>query len=425
MAESVYSLNEFYLPRILKQRKKDMTDPKNILYHFRVRGTGAEGVHIAGIVNGFRSLGYTVHLVSPTNIDPTIQSSKSHDPMNRNKSIISSVLHYLADTVPQPVFELMELAYNVFAIPKLIRNILMKKPDLIYERYAFFNFSGALVSRLMGKRLIVEVNEISGHERVRGQSLKWLASFIERYIFRQATMIITVSDFLNSEISTMIDSNYKIVTIPNGVPCQWFSSKMDHGKAEKLRLENNLYGKKVICFIGSLVQWHNFDLMFDAVFSIRRDIPEILLMIVGDGPLREHLRDKIQKLPSGNDSVLMIGSVPHHEIPLYIHLTDVAIIPETNSYRSPIKMFEYMALAKPVIAPRMPAIQVAIDDGKDGVLFEQGNLEDMKAALIQVLTDPERALELGIRARDKIMSRFTWEKHAENIINIFNTIDGK
>jgi len=137
------------------------------------------------------------------------------------------------------------------------------------------------------------------------------------------------------------------------------------------------------------------------------------------------LKDKIQKLPSGHDFVLMIGNVPHHEIPLYISLSDVAIIPETNSFRSPIKMFEYMALAKPVIAPRMPAIQVAIDDGKDGVLFEPGNCEDMKAALIQVLADPERAQELGIRARDKIMSQFTWEKHANNIMKIFNMIDVK
>ena len=88
--------------------------PKNlsIVYHFRVRGTGAEGVHIAGIVNGFRELGHSVSFVSPTNADPTLPSLASDDNSYSKLSLVARLFHTLADSLPEPFFEMMELFYN-------------------------------------------------------------------------------------------------------------------------------------------------------------------------------------------------------------------------------------------------------------------------------------------------------------------------
>ena len=188
----------------------------NIVYHFRVRGTGAEGVHIAGIVNGFRALGHNVRLISPTNADPTVKSvPTSHD---RSASIKSVILHKLADFLPQLFFELMEIGYNFFAIIKLWKVTSKANTDFIYERYAFFNFAGAFISKRKNIPLIVEVNELSGHKRIRGQFFIKLCSIIEKYILCQAVVVVTVSDFLNKEVCRNVDQRKtKIVTIPNGV----------------------------------------------------------------------------------------------------------------------------------------------------------------------------------------------------------------
>jgi len=400
-----------------------MSDKKRILYHFRVRGTGAEGVHIAGIVNAFRSLGYTVHLLSPTNTDPTKQSPV----LSTQDSWYTTapLLHYLADKVPQPVFEAMEIIYNFFAIPKLFIEISEKEPDFIYERYAFFNFSGALMAHLMKKPLILEVNEISGHKRVRGQYLARLAQLVEKYIFQHADLIITVSDFLSDEIRKRIKNPKNIVTIPNGVPQSWLFNQPDVHEIEKLKGQYNIRGKKVICFVGGLVEWHNFNLLFDVVCSLQADISESVLLIVGDGPLKESLVSQVQKMSLSYNSVLFVGKVAHDKIPLYINLADVAVIPETNSFRSPIKMFEYMAMAKPVVAPRMPAIQVAIEDGKDGILFKPGDCDSMRAGLYRLLSNPSLAKEIGSSAREKISSMFTWEIHASKILSMIEVVINK
>ena len=137
----------------------------NILYHFRVRGIGAEGVHIAGIANGFRSWGHEVSFVSPLSTDPTAPAkpvpasldattnppapeasangSATGAPAALPGRAMKRLLHFLADRAPQPFFEAMELGYNGLAIPRLLRAGLARQADLLYERYAFFNMAGA------------------------------------------------------------------------------------------------------------------------------------------------------------------------------------------------------------------------------------------------------------------------------------------
>jgi len=397
-----------------------MPNTKNIVFHFRVRGTGAEGVHITGVANGLKSLGYTVVFVSPTNIDPTDQMLAA---TNQNSAdTLESLMHYLADRSPQLFFEVLEIAYNALAFPRLLRNIRVHNPDFIYERYAFFNFSGVLSAKLMKKPLILEVNELSGHKRVRGQCLIWLASLVERYIFRHADLIITVSDFLRDEIINIIGAKNKVMTIPNGVPQSWLLNKPDIYEIERLREEHNLRGKKVICFIGGLVEWHNFDLLFDALHSLLADIPESILLIVGDGPMRGVLVDKVQEMTFDYNSVVFVGNVAHDKIPSYIKLADVAVIPETNKFRSPIKMFEYMAMAAPVVAPRMPAIKAVIEDGVDGLLFEPGDTRSLRASLYHILINPVYAKDIGQAAMDKIFRRYTWEHHAKEIADLIQDI---
>lgn len=392
----------------------------NIIYHFRVRGTGAEGVHIAGIVNGFRSLGHNVRLVSPTKTDPTKQSSETGNDVRAQTTWYSSFLHKLADSLPQPFFELMETAYNFFAVPQLWLAIKKQKVDFIYERYAFYNLSGALIASIMNIPLVVEVNELSGHKRIRGQYFVRMAQVIERYIFQRATVIITVSDFLKQEITKQTVSENRIVTMPNGVPKKWMDNQPTNEEIIGLRERYGLGGKKVICFIGGLVYWHNFDLLLDVLHSVQKDFPDTVLLLVGEGPLNDYIQRKAESLGIKKESLLFVGSVPHHQVPLHISLADVTVIPETNSFRSPIKMFEYMALGKPVVAPRMPAIETVIDDRKDGILFTPGDNASFRSALLELLNAPSLARSVGESAREKISLNFTWEMNAMKIINMLS-----
>ena len=112
----------------------------NILYHFRVRGTGAERVHIAGMAGAFKTLGHDVEFISPSGVDPTIEPDTK---TRLSKS--ARLLHACADFMPQTGFELLEMSYPVFARRKFNRILSKKRFNFIYERYAF-NASG-LTSR--------------------------------------------------------------------------------------------------------------------------------------------------------------------------------------------------------------------------------------------------------------------------------------
>ncbi len=393
-----------------------MPEKLNILYHFRVRGTGAEGVHIAGIVNGFRSFGHNVQLISPTNADPTVELPPETD-SGRPVSVKTVILHKLADILPQPFFEIMEVCYNFFAVIRLWKAVESRKTDFIYERYAFFNFAGAFISNRKKIPLILEVNELSGHKRIRGQFFVRLCSAIEKYVLRQAVLVVTVSDFLNREVSKKINpKRTKVVTIPNGVPLAWLQQEVALEEVESLRAKHNLQGKKVICFVGGLVHWHNFDLLLQAVKKTQDSVANVIMMFVGDGPLKNYIQEKGKELAFQPDSILFVGKIPHSKIPAYLKIADVAVIPETNDFRSPIKMFEYMAMGLPVIAPRKPAIEVAITHKKEGLLFEPGNYNSLAQFLQISLSEGEFAVKLGDKARQRVLNNFTWEQHAEQIL---------
>jgi glycosyltransferase involved in cell wall biosynthesis len=385
----------------------------NIVYHFRVRGTGAEGVHIAGIANGLRAFGHEVHFVSPSSIDPTTPAIVRQAP----PSTVVRLLHFFADRAPQIAFEAMELAYNAFAIPKLAAAVRAQRADLVYERYAFFNAAGSFVAPLFGVPHVIEVNELAGYERVRDQRLVGLARAIERRTFRRASLIVTVSDFLSQRVRELTAGLVRVVTIPNGVSRDWLSAGFPPDDAAAYRERMDLIGKPVLGFVGGLVHWHNFDLLLESFATARRTVPELVLLLVGDGPERAAIEAKAAELGVAA-ALRFAGRVSHRETAQLISLCDVTVVPQTNAYRSPIKLFEYMALGKLVVAPRMPPIQSVLDEGRTGLMFEPGNRESFAATLSRAFLEPELAAQMGERARQCVVDKYLWDGHARRILEL-------
>jgi glycosyltransferase involved in cell wall biosynthesis len=402
-------------------------DLLNILYHFRVRGTGAEGVHIAGIANGFRAWGHNVTFVSPTGVDPTrpaITDGKPSTPEAEEPKAapraLQRWLHFLADRAPQPFFEAMELGYNSVAIPRLLREGRAIQADLLYERYAFFNLAGAVASRRLGIPFVVEVNELAGYERVRDQTFVRVAKAVERRVLRQASLIVTVSEFLTERCQEIVDGTVPAVTIPNGVSADWLSHAASSRQNDRIRLELGLGNRPTVCFVGGLVHWHNFGLLLQAMQRLRQAVPDAALLIVGEGPCREFIETEAAGLGI-SDGLVFAGRVAHDQVADYIALSDVAVIPETNEYRSPIKMFEYMAAGKAVVAPHMPPVAAVIDQDRSGLLFQPGSVDELSRALVRAFSDRAFAAALGRAARQQIRRRYTWEEHARRILRLART----
>jgi len=121
--------------------------------------------------------------------------------------------------------------------------------------------------------------------------------------------------------------------------------------------------------------------------------------------------------------VTFTGLVQRDRVPGLVAAFDVALQPAVVEYASPLKLFEYLALGRAVLAPRLPNLMEILEDGTNALLFDPDKPGDMETVLARLCDDPELRRRLGGAARDCIESRgFTWRANAERITALFETL---
>jgi glycosyltransferase involved in cell wall biosynthesis len=372
-----------------------------------------EGVHIREVVKALRNLGHTVFVVSPPGIDP-FADRHAANPVKK-KSVISLCLGWLSRHIPQLGFEMMELAYNFVAYRNIKKLLSKEKIDFIYERYAFFSVAGVHTANKYKIPFILEVNEISGLKRQRGHVSVNHVKKIEHYIFEHADAIITVSTFLKSLIEGMKIHHSKIHALPNSVNTVDFDPAIS---GAPVRDKLSLQGKTVMGFMGSFSIWDNLEFLIETFAAISEKYPQLALVLIGDGFNKQHLQDiAAQKCLS--EKIIFTGRIPRPQVAGYIAAMDIAIIPDSNSFGSPVVLFEYMAMGKPVIAPRLGPILDVITDHTNGILFDAGNAPDLQQKIISLHDCKELRDKIGAHARKTIVSKHLWQHNAEHIIDLY------
>jgi glycosyltransferase involved in cell wall biosynthesis len=257
------------------------------------------------------------------------------------------------------------------------------------------------------------VNELAGDERIRADPwLLPLARLADRSTFQRARLIVVVSPHLQRRIEAMGIGKEKILVLPNGVDEQLLKTPVD-GKA--IRQRYHCETAVVIGFAGWFVPWHRLDALVAQFAVLAKDDANLRLMLVGDGPLREAL-EKQAAAARINDQVIFTHSVPHTEMPEYLAAMDICVIPHSNAYRSPIKLFEYMAVGRPVVAPRTEPIALILRHGENGLLFEPENDENLRGQLRILICDLSLRSLLGKQAREDVFKKHLWKQNAWELL---------
>ncbi len=381
----------------------------NILYHHRTQAQGAAGTHIRQVVDAFEKLGHSVDIVSPPFVNSFSGEKKSSFRVKRHK-------------IPQLFFELYEIFYNCIAIIKIIRRLNKKKYGFIYERYAIFNIAGLLTAKLKKIPIIIE-SSFTSKTIVFPKRTRLLAKFaysIDKVFFKYVDAIVVVSTVLkNSLINEFYVDPSKVFVIPNAVDEERFKPDIS---SEAIKRQYGLNGFKIIGFAGGFYPWHGLDMLIDGVPLLLKSFDHVKFLLVGDGAIMKSLKQKVKRL-NLTETIIFTGMVPHAELPQYISAFDIGIMPDSNDYGSPMKILEYMAMKKPVVAPRLGPIEEIVADGKDGLLFERKNREDLILLLKKLLEDDELCRTMGSTAYKKIITQHTWKKNMKDILELYENIN--
>lgn len=379
-----------------------------ILYHHRTRSTDAQRIHILEIANALRQIGNQVEIVS---LVPT--DAKQNDAA---RDAGEAAWKRLARRVPF-AYELIQLAYNLVGIPMLLARVLWERADFIYERYSLFNFTGVLVARLCHVPLVLEVNSPFALEQHRDRDIQAprFAAWTERIICNLASRVIVVSTPLARMLEAAGVRTSKMVVMPNGVSPERFCPQP---ASPELRHTLGVNGRKVIGFVGWFRGWHRLDLLIEAFALSGLARREAVLMLIGDGPALPEIQAVVDKYNLG-DSVLFTGPLPHASVPAYLDLIDVAVQPAANEYCCPMKILEYMALGKPILAPRQENIQELLAEREECWFFTPGDAVSMAEGLKSLVRDGNLATRLGQQARQAITRRaYLWTANAKRVVEL-------
>jgi glycosyltransferase involved in cell wall biosynthesis len=368
-----------------------------ILYSHRIGSRDGQGIHLDAMVAALRAAGHEVRVVGPASFDRTDLGGDSR------------AVGLLREKLPAFVGELAELAYILPATLRLSRAAAEFRPDVIYERANLFHLAGTLVAARRRLPLLLEVNAPLAEERGRfgNLALRRVAAALERLAWRRASRVLPVTEVLADKIRAAGVPDARITVVPNGIHPEDFPAvALRPAEAE---------GPLVLGFVGFVRDWHGLDHVVRAMAAYRGRRP-LALQVVGDGPARPGLETLAAQLGIA-DRVRFTGLAAREVVPGMIGGFDIALQPASVAYASPLKVFEYMAAGRAIVAPDQPNLREVLRHGETALLFDPGSPEAMWQAVLQLAEDAALRQRLGEAARAEIARRdLTWEGNARKML---------
>lgn len=386
-----------------------------ILYHHRTRAGDAQGIHISEIQRAFRNRGHEV-------VEVALVESKGEA-----RADGAGGLARIIGSLPLPAKEAMEHAYNLVAYRRLSKAIREHRPDFLYERYSANTFAGLMAAKRHGVPFVLEVNSPLALEKAEhgGLFFRRLTRSIERKLCTDADVTIAVTRVLAGILEDEGVPPGKVVVMPNGVRNEFGMN----GDGLAFRRGLGIPEDAIVAgFVGWFRAWHGLERMIEAAASPEWREAGIHLVLVGDGPAMPSLRRMRTDLGL-EDRVFLCGSVPRGEIESALASFDIAVQPAVTSYACPMKVIEYMAAGRAIVAPGSDNVRELLTDRETALLCPGGPnpcTEDLRDAVVELARDADLRRRLGEAARRRIFERgYLWEENARRVEELVAGIQEK
>jgi glycosyltransferase involved in cell wall biosynthesis len=374
-----------------------------------VRGTAAAGgmaTHVAGFADGALALGHRLQFVTSGDIDLV------------HKVDVKTILPSTAVSATRALFELWNnLSFTINALRTTGER--QSKIDFIYQRYSRFNWTGVALSLMTGLPLALEFNgsEVWVARHWDPVGFIGLLKRFERLNLRAADLIFVVSDVQRRSLIAAGVEAARIIVNPNGVDVDAFRPGCG---GRQLRAKLNIEDQLVVGFTGTFGPWHGAPVLAEAATRIK-DSPCHFLFI-GDGDERT-ATERMIEAAGQKDRATFTGRIAHARVATYLDACDILVSPHvlaadgSDFFGSPTKLFEYMAMARPVVASRLGQIAGIIVDGENGLLVEPNDADSLAQAIERLANDAALRQQLGAAARQTVIEQYTWQHNAARVFD--------
>jgi glycosyltransferase involved in cell wall biosynthesis len=319
--------------------------------------------------------------------------------------------------LPRADYEGLSLLYNVLGYYRLARALRGRTADLIYERYALNTVCGALASRRFGVPMLLEVNAPWPDQLPSLAPLRFrrFARNLERWICSNSTQTIAVSEALRRLLIREGAPEDRLTVMHNAVDPVIFNPTVS---GQEVRRKYGLDDGVVAGFVGWLRDWHGLADLIDAVRSSDLMARGLRLLIVGIGPAFRQVERRVRELGLA-DQVILTGAVAHQDVPAHLAALDIALQPRATAYACPMKLVEYMAMGRCIVAPDQPNIRELLSDGISARLFPPGDYRSLINLMSDLMGSPAERSAFGRNARRTVVERdLTWRANAVRVLDL-------
>ena len=253
---------------------------------------------------------------------------------------------------------------------------------------------------------------------------KYLSNFVykmEKESYPKFNLVIANTPFMKSWSEEMGAKN--VIVISQGVDTNIMKKlSKDKELQEKLNINDN---DKVVLYLGSILSHSGLDVIFNDMGKILKEIPEFKLLVVGDGPDLERLKQQSKRLEI-YEKIIFTGFVPYKEVPRFCSLADLCINPfrmdgkyAFNDKLTPVKFFDFLSCGKPVLATPLQGTLYDFPKESNTIIYE--SLDLFTGKMIELLKN-DSLDEIGQRGREFVGKNFTWDSVTRKMLSEFDNM---
>ena len=253
---------------------------------------------------------------------------------------------------------------------------------------------------------------------------KYMSNFVrkmEKESYPKLDLVIANTPFMKTWAEEMGAKN--VIVIPQGVDTNIMKNlPKDKELQKKYNINDN---DKVVMYLGSILSHSGLDVIFNNMGKILKDIPEFRLLVVGDGPDLERLKQQSKQLGI-YEKIIFTGFVPYKEVPRFCSLADLCINPfrmdgkyAFNDKLTPVKFFDFLSCGKPVLATPLQGTLYDFPKESNTIIYE--SLDLFTGKMIELLKN-DSLDEIGQRGREFVGKNFTWDSVTKKMLSEFDNM---